>query len=172
MPHSQRAGAWNGSSVVANSVKTLKVVHIKKKIFKQKYALKYKLQWTEYITCAKHCAILWYSTSNSQNNCERYILVQFYKRENGCSQRLSTRHVTLGRVRSKARYGTHTICFQSLCSSYYIQTTSPFNINKNYIISHRHICNYFSIYFVKYGDHKHVQSFLRSKINIKNENKF
>lgn len=37
------------------------------------------------------------------------------------------------------------------------------------IISHRHICHYFSIYFVKYGDHKDVQYFLHSKKNIKHE---
>ena len=40
----------------------------------------------QHTTYAKHCTGYWYSTSNLQNNCERYVLIQFYRRENGCSQ--------------------------------------------------------------------------------------
>lgn len=87
---------------------------------------------------------------------------KFTKEKNRCSQRLSTSHITLGKVRSEARFEIH-ICFQSLYFFYYSRSVSPFNINKNYIISH----SYFSTYLVKYGDHEHVQSFLHSKKNIK-----
>jgi len=37
MPHGQKTKTYNRSNIVTNSVKTLKMVHIKKKSFKKQY---------------------------------------------------------------------------------------------------------------------------------------